>query len=494
MRYFLLLSVCVVAICGLVYELIAATIASYLLGDSITHFSTIIGTYLFSMGIGSYLSRFVRESVLRAFIRIELIVACLGGFSALILYALFPLLESLYIPLYGLVVLVGTGVGAEIPLLMRILKEDMEFSDLVSTVLSFDYIGALLASILFPLVCIPMFGIVKTSLIFGVLNAIIAFLLVVFAREKLRGFRFEVITSSIVIFALCSALVMADDVVRAAETASYNEQVILSKSSPYQRLVVTRSGNDTRLYLNGQLQFSSRDEYRYHEALVHVGLGSVLNPENVLILGGGDGFAAREVLRYDTIKSIVLVDLDPAVVELFKSNKGLSSLSSNALSDKRLEIVHEDAFSWIRKTNLKFDFIIIDLPDPTNFSLGKLYSDYFYRNVSNLLNEDGLIVVQATSPLFARESFWMIAHTLQSVGLIIKPYHLYVPSFTEWGFILGGKKNYTIKPPPKDLKFLTEEIYPSLFYFPRDMEEVQTDIQSLNTQSLVSLYSREWNF
>jgi spermidine synthase len=493
MRLFLLLSVCTVAICGLVYELLIATLASYLLGDSITHFSTIIGTYLFAMGVGSYLSRYVGEEILKVFIRVELLVATFGGFSASILYMLFPFASNLYLPLYLLVFIIGTGVGLEIPLLMRMIKEEMEFSKLVSTVLSFDYIGALFASLVFPLVCVPYLGLVRTAFFFGILNCLLAIALILVSEKKLKKYRLDFFIASAVLLILGLGFVSSDLIIKISEAQAFSEPVLYSKDTPYQRLVLTRKDSDIRLYLNGQLQFSSRDEYRYHEALVHVGLSSIENPENVLILGGGDGLALREVFKYPSIKKVTLVDLDPSMVNLFKSSEILVGLNKNSLNDPRLEVINQDAFKWIKNREEKFDFIIIDFPDPTSFSLGKLYSDYFYKGISRLLSEKGLLVVQSTSPLIARKSFWMLVHTMESVGLKVAPYHVYVPSFTEWGYVMAGKNDFKpYQPKVSGLQFIEAKLIDQLFYFPPDMSEVSTGIQSLSNQALISTYQEEW--
>ncbi len=493
MRLFLLLSVCTVAICGLVYELLIATLASYLLGDSITHFSTIIGSYLFAMGIGSYLSRFVKTDILRTFLRVELIIAFFGGCSASILYMLFPYASSLYLPIYSLVIIIGMGVGLEIPLLMRMIKKEMEFDQLVSTVLSFDYLGALFASLVFPLVCVPYLGLVKTAFFFGLLNCSLAIALMLLSERKLVRYRFDFFVASFIFLLLGLGLFGSDFIIKTAESQAFIDPVLYSKDTSYQRLVLTRKDEDIRLYLNSQLQFSSKDEYRYHEALVHVGLSSVNSPKKILVLGGGDGLALREVLKYESIEAVTLVDLDPSLVNLFKDTEILKDLNKNSLNDSRLKVVNEDAFKWILSCKDKFDFIIIDFPDPTSFSLGKLYSDYFYRNIKLLLEDKGLLVVQTTSPLIARKAFWMLVHTIGSVGFHTKPYHVYVPSFTEWGFVLAGKSDFKLGVPSiENLKFIESEVFPQLFYFPPDMAEVETEIQSLSNQLLITTYHEEW--
>lgn len=204
--------------------------------------------------------------------------------------------------------------------------------------------------------------------------------------------------------------------------------------------------------------------------------------------------AVREVLKYSEIEKITLVDLDPHVVELFRGNDQLRRLNNNALNSERVRVVHEDAFTWLRNNNMLYDFIIIDLPDPTSFSLGKLYSNYFYAYVKKAMHDDSLLVVQATSPLIARRSFWTVHKTLQSVGFKTKPYHVYVPSFTEWGYILASKSPiHDQEELPNDLRFISTEEIKKMYQFSKDMMMVDTGIQTLSTQTLVSEYAREWS-
>ena len=172
----------VVATCGLIYELLAGTIASYLLGDSVTQFSTVIGTYLFAMGVGSFLSRYVREDEIGVFVRVEVLIALIGGWSAAGLFLLFPLIDDFRLLLYGLVLTIGTLVGLEIPLLIRILKRRFALRELVSNVLTYDYVGALIASLLFPLVLVPWLGMIRTGLVFGLANVAVAIALLLMLR------------------------------------------------------------------------------------------------------------------------------------------------------------------------------------------------------------------------------------------------------------------------------------------------------------------------
>jgi len=493
MTYALLISVFVIATCGLVYELIAGTLASYLLGDSVTQFSTIIGTYLFSMGMGSYLSRHIGKGLIGKFIQIELFVGILGGSSASVLFLVFSYLGTFKLILYFLVVLIGILVGLEIPLLLRILKARLQFKDLVSQVLTFDYLGALVASLLFPVFLAPKLGLVRTCFLFGLINALVAAWTAWLFREQLPQVKWIRAECSAVTLLLLLGFVYANQITALAEESLYSDEIVFAKSSPYQRIVLTRWKDDLRLFLNGHLQFSSRDEYRYHEALVHPGLQSIANPRTVLVLGGGDGLAVREILKHPSIEAVTLVDLDPEVTGLFRSNPILRQLNQDSLNSSKTKIINADAFVWLEQNPACYDFVVVDFPDPTNHSLGKLYTTAFYRLLHKHLAENGAAVIQSTSPLFARQSFWCIVRTLESVGLRATPYHTYVPSFGEWGFVIASKQTYI---PPgsylENLKFLTADTAAGLFHFPKDMHPVDVEINRLNNQVLVQYYESEW--
>jgi spermidine synthase len=494
MTYALLFSVFIIASCGLIYELIAGTLASYLLGDSVTQFSTVIGTYLFAMGIGSYLSRFIGKGLVAKFIAIELMVGIIGGFSATALFLSFSYAKSLKPLLYFLVTVIGILVGLEIPLLLRILKDRLQFKDLVSQVLTFDYLGALAASLLFPILLAPRLGVVRTSLLFGLMNALVAAGTAWLFRHQLSQLRYMFVQCFMAVALLGGGLIYAERLTALAEGELYADEIIYAKSSPYQRIVITRWKDDVRLFLNNHLQFSSRDEYRYHEALVHPGLQSLNSPRRVLVLGGGDGLAVREVLKYDSVQTITLVDLDPEMTRLFSRHEVLTRLNLDSLNSPKVKIINADAFLWLEENQEFFDFVVVDFPDPSSYSLGKLYTTAFYRQLYRCLSERGLAVVQATSPLFARRSFWCVVKTLESVSFRTTPYHVYVPSFGEWGFVIASKQPFR-KPDQylPDLKFLTRELAPSLFHFPKDMAPVEAEVNRLNNQVLVQYYEAEWH-
>jgi spermidine synthase len=486
-------TVIVVATAGLVYELIAATAASYLLGDSITQFSTVIGAYLFAMGVGSFLSRYVGAGLAARFVQIEIAVGLVGGWAAAVLFVAFSHTQHFRAVLYGLVALTGMLVGLEIPLVLRLLRRRLDFRELVAQVLSLDYLGALAAAILFPLVMVPRLGLVRASLLAGFANVAVGLWSTWIFRGELasRGFLRAAAVAALIV--LGSGALAAERITEWSEDRLYADDIILARSSPYQRIVLTRWGDDLRLFLNGHLQFSSRDEYRYHEALVHPALASHPAPRRVLVLGGGDGLAVREVLRYPGVAAITLVDLDPEMTRLFSDNPLLVSMNGGALRDPRVRVVNADAFVWLDRERERFDVAIADFPDPHNFSLGKLYSRSFYRLLRARLAPGGLAVVQATSPMFARQSFWCIAETMVSAGFDARPYHAYVPSFGEWGFILAATGPYALPSAyPPGLRFLTVDGTPPLFVFPPDMARVPVEVNRLDNQILVQYYGAEW--
>ena len=478
----LLASVFIVAACGLAYELIAGALASYLLGDSVTQFSTIIGAYLFAMGIGSWLAKYIERDLIARFVQIEIAVGLLGGFAAAGLFLAFAgNFGPFRILLYGIVLIIGILVGLEIPLVMRILKREVEFKELVSRVLSFDYLGALAVSLLFPLVLAPHLGLVRTGLIFGLANALVAVWALYLFRDVLAQRKPLHWAAWGSIALLCGGLAGAGKVTTVAEGWLYADDLIHAETSAYQRIVVTRWRDDIRLFLNQNLQFSSRDEYRYHEALVHPGLAASPLPKRVLVLGGGDGMAVREILKYPQVESITLVDLDPAMTRLFSSAALLQKLNENALASPKLKIINADAARWLEDSTESFDFVVIDFPDPSSYAIGKLYSTGFYRLLDKHLTPQARFVVQATSPYYARLSFWTVVTTLEASGFKTAPYHALVPSFGEWGYILASRADYA--PPaqiPVATRFLNAETLPDLFRFPADMARVPAEPNRMN--------------
>jgi spermidine synthase len=489
----LFITVLLIAACGLIYELIAGTLASYLLGDSVLQFSTIIGCYLFAMGIGSALSRYIDRGLAYRFVWIELLLGVIGGCSSALLFLAFAYTQGFQLLMYSLVVVIGILVGLEIPLLMRLVRGRYHFRDVVAHVLTFDYLGALGASLLFPILLVPYLGLVRSAMLFGVINVLVALWSTFLFANQISAVRALRVLCVIVLCGLAVGLAEAKRITAAVEDNIYADEIIFSRDTRYQHIVLTRFKDDIRLFLSSHLQFSSRDEYRYHEALIHPGLSAIPAPRHVLVLGGGDGLAVREILKYPQIESVTLVDLDPEMTKLFSTNPMLTALNQKSFISPKVHIINADAFPWVDSDTDSFDFIVIDFPDPTNYSLGKLYTTAFYKAVARHLSSQGLMVVQSTSPMFARDSYWCIAETLKQAGLQTYPYHVYVPSFGEWGFVIAGHRDFQLPASlPPGLRFVSIAGLPAMFQFPPDMSPLPMPPNRLNDQVLVRAYDQDW--
>ncbi len=496
----LLLGTFVIAVCGLVYELIAGTLSSYLLGDSVFQFSIVIGLFMTAMGLGAFLSRFIVEHLERAFVTTQVALGLIGGGAAPLLFFAFAYVDNYEAFLFLVCVTIGTLVGLEIPLVIRILKQEKTLEINISNILTADYIGALAAALLFPLVLVPQLGLISTSLLFGLLNLAVAGLACRIFWPVLT-WKFPVSITAAALLLLAS-LLSSQRLVGFLETELYRDEIIYAENTPYQRIVVTHHNDHIRLFLNGSLQFDSMDEHRYHESLVHPAMGLAGNLDAVLILGGGDGMAVREVLRHEDVKAITLVDLDPAMTRLFRENPRLSALSAGALNDPRVEIVHQDAFEFLKADSSLYNVILIDLPDPKNPSLSKLYSLAFYTEAARHLTRDGILTTQATSPVYARKAFWSIARTLDAVPdpyrrdktLTIQPYHAYIPSFGDWGFLMAAahQPDWHRLRLPDGLKFLDAAMLPGLTRFSPDMAALEVEVNTLQAHPLLQYYEEGW--
>lgn len=497
-RAILLAAVLIISVCALTYELVVATLSSYLLGDSITQFSFTIGFFLFAMGIGSLLSRRIKRDTLRWFIIVELAVALFGGTSAIVLYATFSTVDLYYtVVMVAVSLAIGICVGLEIPLLTRIVADRTAISEALSDVLSIDYIGALVGSLAFPIVLLPLLGVTQTAFLMGLFNIIVAALCLYTFRKKLSALwtRRLWIGSAIVGLVMLIGAIGSTDIVRLFEQQLYSANIVYTQQTPYQRIVLTSRGRDFRLYLNGNLQFSSVDEYRYHEMLVHPIMSIPRSRERVLVLGGGDGFVARELLRYDDIAEIIVVDLDPAITDLARTYPILEDLTGDSMDDPRVTIINKDAFKYIEDSDELFNAIIIDLPDPNNESLSKLYSDTFYRLLRQRLTPDGAFVTQATSPYFARRSYWTIASTIEAAAFHTVSLHTYVPTFGEWGFIIGTPLQAPdLRVPDFNLRYLTPDVLQASQTFDPDIarSDDYSGVNTLDNPILPRFYVQDW--
>jgi spermidine synthase len=490
----LLFSVLVVSACTILYELLISTASSYFLGSSVLHFSLTIGLFMFFLGVGSYLSRFFNERLLDLFVTIEIAIGLVGGLSALILYASFSVTDHYYVAAFLVTALLSTLAGLEIPIVTRVLREYQSLSDALAHIMSFDYVGALISSVLFPIVLLPYLGLVQTGCVVGSLNLAVALVVVQAFRGKLSNVPARRWICLLGIVGLLSIGFYSGRVTGFFEQFIYDDQIVFSRQTPYQKIVLTHHNNDVRLYLNGELQFSAIDEYRYHEPLVHVPMIAAESHADVLLLGAGDGLAAREILKHRGVRSVVIVDLDRGVTELARNFPAIVRLNHNVLSDSRVTVINADAWNFVAKEQGQFDVIIADLPDPNDVPLGKLYSREFYGLVGHRLKPNGVFVTQATSNFFARRAFSSIAVTLQEVFPYVSPYGTYVPAFGPWGFILAAHQ--PVQPKwerlPPGLRFLTPESGRNLFSLPEDGSVVPVDSNRLDRLAILQYYSEDW--
>ncbi|MGC6415973.1 MAG: polyamine aminopropyltransferase [Bradymonadia bacterium] len=458
---------------GLVYEYCISTLATHLLGNSIEQFSVIIALMLFAMGVAGLAQKWIADESLvpTIFVVIELLLALIGGTSAVVLYIGFAWMEHFHLLLYSLALAIGFGIGLEIPLLLRINEQwRTQLSDNVGNVLSLDYVGALMGALIWAFVMLPAMSLDRISLYLGLANLGAALLTWVLLRPAIRHNRLLLIlflgVTTILIWVTAAAPRWKDE----ARQRLYAYPIQHTSHSPYQSIVVTGAGSRMSLYLNGRLQFDSEDEYIYHEYLVHPAMYAAHSRARVLILGGGDGLAVREVLRWPEVQEVLLVDLDPAVTNLAKTYSPLVTLNEGALLNRRVKTSHPsahpgkqltvykaaerprdalqgvklpvaevltlnaDADVFLQDVTGEWDVIIADFPDPSTPDLAKLYSAEFYGLIKQHLANNGIFVAQASSPYANRSAFWSIRDTIEAAGFHVKSLHAYVPTFGEWGW------------------------------------------------------------
>lgn len=498
-KIFLIVTTFLVGMCSIIYELLISTASSYFLGNSVKQFSLIIGIYMAAMGLGAYLSQWIKKDLIYSFIFIELVLGLVGAFAVPLCYGYFWLVDydgfNLFV--FFLISIIGVLTGLEVPLLTRILEGDFTLTENISNILSVDYLGALIATILFPFILVPFLGIYKSSLLFGLLNVAIGFATFIFFRRQIPLLQQRRNLLSLIAISFAAAIIFgivtSYSFMQRWNNGIFKHPVVYHEQSAYQDITITNTNDEFRLYLNGALQFSSRDEYRYHEALVHVGMMQHPNPRKILLLGGGEGLAAREVMKYP-VERVDLVDIDPAVVSLSKKMDILKQLNGDIFQRSNLQVFHEDAFTYLIDNKESYDLIICDLPDPNSESIAKLYSSAFYQLALNRLTENGILVTQATSPSFTPTAFWCIHKTIQSVGFSHSyPYHLNVPSFGDWGFILASKESLDFQfRPDIPTKFLEANSFDHLFYFPKDITAINVLPNHLDQPIVMEYYLAHW--
>ncbi len=485
----LLFSIFIIAGCSLVYELLISSLSTYLLGSSVVHYSVTIGLFLFFMGVGSWLAQYVRVNLLDTFIRIEIALGLVGGLSAVLLYAAYAWTQYYYPAMLVVIALISILIGMEVPLLTRVLERGRGLRKGLSNVLATDYVGALLASLLFPFVLLPYLGHLLTAFAIGLVNVLVALSVVWHFRRQIKQPKHLMLGGTLAALVLLLASQFAPAFTGMLGRALYQDPVLYDTQSAYQKIVVTERGNDLRLFLNGSLQFSSVDEYRYHEPLVHLPASHSRTLERALIIGGGDGLAARELLRYPTVREVVLVDLDPAVTALGRDLAPLKNLNQGSLHDPRVQVQNADAWRWLEQDGDLFDVIIIDLPDPDTAEIARLYTVEFYQKVARRLSVGGVMITQASSPWAARKAFWCVASTLQAVFTDVQAVYSDVPSFGPWGYMLAS--NHPLQKQrliPAETRYVTEANWQFVLNHPNDLPPLTLEPNHLQTLALMQFY------
>lgn len=489
----LMLTTLIISGCSIVYEVLISSVSSYLVGDSIKQFSITIGIYMCAMGAGSYISKFLKKDLFDWFVLVEIGVGIIGGISSLVLFLSNIYIESYTLVMYMEIITIGIFVGLEIPLLTRIIEENTKNLRItLSSIFSFDYIGGLIGSIAFPLLLLPNLGYFTTAFLIGALNITVSIIIIFTYRRYIKRFQVFRFISFISLFFMVLGMIYSENIANNIENKLYRDKIILSKQSKYQKIVLTKHKDDLRLFINGNIQFSSFDEYRYHEALVHIPMSFSQKRSNILILGGGDGLAARELLKYSEVDKITLVDLDEEIIKICSTNNDIVKLNEGALENDKVKIINDDAYKYLEKNKEPYDVILVDLPDPNDETLNKLYTNVFYRLCANNLTETGVMAIQSTSPYYAKKAFWCINKTLEEEGLNVLPYHIEVPSFGDWGFQLVSKNKLDIKDINinVDTKFLNKDNIKTMFVFAEDEKVNKDDIISntLSRPQLITYY------
>ncbi|CQR48126.1 Spermidine synthase [Paraliobacillus sp. PM-2] len=497
----------IVSICGIIFEVLFGALGSYILGDGVKQYTLTISLFLTGMGIGASVSEKVLKNLIVAFVYIEFLVALLGGFSSFFMFGITAFspagTDALF--LYIITLSIGALTGVELPILIRKANEiGVSLNRSTARVLFSDYAGGLVGGLLFAFLLRPQLGMVKTAFLVGCINLTVAIIVLFLFRKEIKHFAIHLVVGIIIGILLILGLLFGEEMAFSFEQKLYKDPIIHMEESKYQKIVMTQNNDDVRLYLNGGLQLSSIDEHRYHETLVHPVMEQAASINDVLILGGGDGIAAKEVLKYDDVDSITLVDLDPAVVDLAKTNEKLLQLNQHALDNEKVTIMHKDAYNFLETTNRIFDVIIIDLPDPNDESLNKLYTKEFYALARNHMSLNGAMMVQATSPYFAPEVYWTISETITSNNLKVENLHVDIPSFGNWGFVLASRNSIHLDrlTVNVDTEFLSTGLLPSLGQFGKDIdkeierngEKVVIEPNTLIDPRLIQIYERSWKY
>ena len=430
---------------GIVAEYTLSTLATYFLGDSVFQWTMIVSIMLFSMGIGSRISKHIRSNLLERFVLIEFALSCVASNVTVIVYLIFAIYGDATFIIYMLSILVGLFIGMEIPIVIRLNKQFESLRVNISSALENDYYGSLAGGVFFAFIGLPYLGLTYTPLILGTINFLVAvtFLKIIWQEILAEKKKRLLIYGVVVVIVLLNTGLISDKIIQWGDKIRYDDRVVYSEQSRYQKIVLTYGEGNYWLFLNGHQQLSTFDEALYHEPLVHPPVLLHDQPRRILVIGGGDGAAVRELLKHSQIDQITLVDLDPKVTQLAMSHPVLLNINQNALNHEKVEVINQDGFTYLEDIGERYDIIIADFPDPRTVDLGRLYSFEFYLLCHRALTDDGILITQAGSPYYAEQAFQCIEKTIAAAGFSTLPLHNQVITLGEWGWVIGSKNSGT---------------------------------------------------
>ena len=480
---------------GIVAEFVLSTLATYLTGNAVFQWTMVMSLMLFAMGVGSRLTKNIQTRLLDNFILIEFTLSLLCASSATAAYGLSAHTNHISLLIYSMAIVIGGLIGFEIPLVTRLNDSYEELRSNIANVMEKDYYGSLFGGLFFAFFALPHLGLTYTPIVLGAINFTVAAILLWSFFPLLVMKR--LVAGAFVLSCLCLAalVILARPIIMYGEQSQYRDKVVFSRQTRYQKIVITQYKDYYWLYINGQQQFSTFDEEKYHEPLVHPAMSISSDPGRVLILGGGDGLALREIWKHPRVRAVTMVDLDRAMTDLARENPVLVDVNQDSMRDPRLTVVNMDAAAYLRQDQSRYGVIIVDLPDPDSVDLMHLYSKGFYRLALRHLLPGGVMVTQAASPYFARKAFLCINKTMQASGLATVAYHNQVPTMGQWGWVLGARREEAAARPLKqrlleanldglDTRFLNNSAMISMLHFGRDVfpegwrDEVQANTQA----------------
>lgn len=539
---------------GFIIQNILSVTASSILGNTFVQFGITTSLMLGSMGVGGTLQKYIKNNLLEKFVLIEMFLVLLTGFAPIALYYSYAVMpEHFTLIQYSWITLVGLLIGFEIPLISRINeKYQPDLSENLASIVTMDYIGSMVGGIAWTFFFLGKVDVSTSAFLTASINmgvALMTYFYFIRLDRKKTGTKISYKIIGFLIFCIAAIAIAPMYVTQwrvDLQQRLFEDRIVINKTTKYQNLVLTHNNavDDYRLFINGNLQFSSLDEKIYHENLVHPIMTLKKEHKNVLVLGGGDGMAVRELLKYDDVENITLVDLDKGMIDLFKTNPILTKLNDSSFYNARVSTVignvneidlvknvyvnedvydtstqkttvkHNklatvdvftlDAYNFVKDFDgVKFDVVIIDFPDPSIIELSKLYSTEFFIHLKTMIKGDTRIVIQSTSPYHAKEAYLCIGRTMEGVGFKTIPFHDNVPTFGDWGWYLAWQDDTSKRDVYEqidnmggfkitDLSYLTPEIFKSNIHFGKDLlTSEHTDVNSLMDPVLLTYYVQD---